>query len=199
MKKFLNVLLKSICLLGILVVVLIFVLKFANLENTTENQAVKGENSKTESFKLANRPGEKAPIEVVYEDINGKKVSLENIKDLTEEENKQQKEDIDENIETIVSENIEKTVNSEKEVVQGIVNYKQIELSEENCDYSINENQDTIIVEGYTGHADELIIPEKIDGKEIENIDVECLSKNYNLETIKISKEIADKIYQILK
>ena len=71
----------------------------------------------------------------------------------------------------------------------------QVELNKSNCQYSLHKNK--VNIEQYVGNEDLIIIPNQIDGNEIEKISADAFEDCYNLEIIKISKDIAENCEKI--
>lgn len=67
---------------------------------------------------------------------------------------------------------------------------KQVELNENNCKYECSGKEKKITIKSYQGTEDCVIIPKEINGYEVEKIDSNAFKKCYNLETIKIAKEL---------
>ena len=74
------------------------------------------------------------------------------------------------------------------------IKYEEIELNQNNCQYVLNKEKNTIKITEYQGNEDCIIIPQEMDGYKIDGIDIESFSECYNLETIKIPIKIADQI-----
>ncbi len=170
MKSRKSFLVKLICLISILVSVSVFVLVITNLEKTK---------TKIISFKKNN-----INSELHEEDIKPGKVEIQEVV-LNED-------DLSENDEEVIIQSSE-----EQEITEETKKIKEIELNNENCEYSYNSNSDTISIDKCQSAVDTIIIPEEIDGKKVENINVDEFSECYNLETIKIPKEISDQIEEI--
>ena len=175
-----NYLLKLICLVGIFALITGFIFGFANLNTVTvERVSVEERGEAGESFTRVGRPN-KVVTEVIEKAPEENEQLLENAE--TEELQ-------DEKIE---SKNTEATSEDVQELA-----YVEAELNTENCDYVANEEAETINIEEYKGNVDCVIIPEEIDGKKVESVDALSFSECYNLETIKVAKEIADTIGDI--
>ena len=171
-----NYLLKLICLVGIFVLLIAFVLGFTNLENKVVEQVSVEEIGKDEEiFSIAEKP-KQILTEIVKENSEEGSQPLENEDNLI-----------------IEQENIE--IENTEEIPE--IKYIETELNAENCEYKLNSENSTIEIEEYKGDDDCVVIPEEIDGNKIENIDTSSFSDCYNLETIKIAKEIAEKIDEI--
>ena len=153
---------------------MVFGFLIINFENTKVKLAsIEKVDIKSEEQEEIVKPAKKEVYEVVYdENHNG------------EQQDKP---------EDIVVEETEK--NEENE--ENTENYVEIELNNENCEYSIDNENDTVKIDEYYGFEDCIIIPDEIDGKKIEEINTEEFSNSTNLETIKVSKEIAAKIEEI--
>lgn len=77
------------------------------------------------------------------------------------------------------------------------IEYREINLDSDNCTYLINEGNKTVDIQEYKGIEDCIVVPEEINGYKVENINVNSFSDCYNLETIKIPKNIAVNIDSI--
>ena len=175
MKSRKSFLVKLICLISILVSVTVFVLVIANLEKTkTKIISFKKNDIKSELYDEDAKPGKVNIPEVVVLDDEKSKES-EEIKVHESETQKVIEENTEKHIETIT----------------------EVELNNENCEISYDSTTDAISIEQCESTADSIIIPEEIDGKKVEKINVDEFSECYNLETIKIPKEISDKIEEI--
>ena len=172
MKKKSSFLVKAICLISILISLLVFVVLITNLEDTkVKSVSIEKSDIKGEAQEIVN-PAKIEFYEVVCD----------------EEDNNQQDEPKD-----IVVEETEKS----EEIEKNTENYVENELNNENCEYSINSENDMLKIDKYYGLGDCIVIPNEIDGKKIEEVNTEDFSNSTNLETIKVSKEVATKIEEI--
>jgi len=71
----------------------------------------------------------------------------------------------------------------------------KVELNQENCEYF--EAESKITLEEYEGTADVLVIPNQINGIEINEINPNAFENCYDLEIIKIDKDIANENIEI--
>ena len=166
MKKKSNFLLKTICLISILVSILVFAFIIANLgETKIKLSSTKKVNMNSEQQEELVKPAKLELHEIVYVDENGEKQDEEQI---VVEKNESQ---IDE--------------------------FVEVKLNNENCEYSIDEKKNTIQIETYNVSGECVVIPNEIDGKKVESFNLERLSNNTSLETIKVSKELATQIENI--
>ena len=72
----------------------------------------------------------------------------------------------------------------------GTLEYREIKLDNDNCEYIVDESTNMIQIEEYDGNEDCIVIPEKIDGYIVNDINTESFSDCYNLEVIKIPTSI---------
>lgn len=83
------------------------------------------------------------------------------------------------------------TLAKDKKVERRTVNItSQIELNNENSEFTVDKATSKIILENYEGIEDCIIIPKEINGKEISKIKEDAFEDCYNLEVIKVPKEI---------
>ena len=167
MKNKFNFLVKLICLVSILISVSIFIVFVMNFESTKVKLASAGK----VNINSDSQGGSIKPTiyEVVLED--------EASEDMVVHSNQEDVEEIIENKNT--------------------ENFSEIELNSENCEYSVDETKETIHIDEYNVNVDCIVIPSEIDGKKVEDVNTEDFSNCYNLETIKISKEISNQIKEI--
>ena len=86
---------------------------------------------------------------------------------------------------------------SKVEPIEEKIEVKQIVLDKEKCKYSFNQETSKIKLEEYSGDEDCIIIPKELNGYKIESINSEAFLNCYNLEKIKIEKELASEIVSI--
>lgn len=103
------------------------------------------------------------------------------------------------NREQIAKSNI--NIAKKESIIEDMLNYRDMSeetINENNSQYDSTENGNIILM-GYSGDRDSIIIPKELDGRKIEKINSEAFIKNKNLEMIKIPKEIAENIENIEK
>ena len=169
MKKKSNFLLKVICLTSIFVSVFVFAFIITNLEET--------------KIKLSSSEKINLKSEYQGEVIEAKKPELKRV--ITEDSGN--KDDGQNNIES-------DAINGGKAEVD---KYVEVELNNENCEYSVNNKTNMIQIDKYNIQGDCVVIPNEINGKKVESINVDEISNNTSLETIKVPKKLANQIEKI--
>ena len=169
MKKKRSFLLKVISLFSVLISIFVFAFIITNLEETKV---------KLYSSKKINLKSEYQGEIIQVEKTELKQVEIKEILD-----------------------DVEEQINAESDVVKEDTLEEhecvEVELNNENCEYSINEKTNMIQIDKYNIQGDCVIIPNEINGKKVESINVDEISNSTSLETIKIPKKIATKIEKI--